>query len=223
MSTERVMQKMIQSLFLLAAIGNANAASELFNHQNLNGWKHVGSGKFIVQDGQLVTEGGMGLLYYEKQKFTNVKLTVVYKTTTATSNSGVFVRFGEKPQDAWDAVNHGYEVQICDTGPEAADSFHSTGAVYSMSPALANAAKPVGEWNKMEIYLKEEFIKVVLNGKLVNAFSPNTLIPTRGRDSDPERGPRAIVGYIGLQNHDHTARESGDHVYFKDVSVEELG
>ncbi len=34
----------------------------LFDGRSLEGWEHVGPGKFMVEDGLLRTEGGMGLL-----------------------------------------------------------------------------------------------------------------------------------------------------------------
>ena len=35
---------------------------QLFNGKDMTGWEHVGPGRFIVEDGMLRTEGGMGLL-----------------------------------------------------------------------------------------------------------------------------------------------------------------
>src|SRR5581483_1682173 len=95
----------------------------LFNGKDLDGWEHVGPGKIVVENGLLKTEGGMGLLWYTREKFGNCTFRVVYKTTSKVSNSGVFIRIADKPKDEWYAVHHGYEVQICDGGP---DAFHST-------------------------------------------------------------------------------------------------
>ena len=36
----------------------------LFNGKNLDGWKHVGPGEVVVENGTLKTVGGMGLLWY---------------------------------------------------------------------------------------------------------------------------------------------------------------
>ena len=40
----------------------------LFDGRTLEGWEHVGPGKFVVEDGVLRTEGGMGLLWYAREK-----------------------------------------------------------------------------------------------------------------------------------------------------------
>ena len=101
----------------------------LFNGKDLSGWEHVGPGKLVVEDGIVKTVGGMGLLWYTKEKMGDCVLRVVYKTASNHSNSGVFIRIADKPKDEWFAVHHGYEVQIDDAG----DDFHRTGAIYSRS------------------------------------------------------------------------------------------
>jgi hypothetical protein len=207
-------------LIAISAVGGDEPATSkntkwrpLFNGKNLEGWEHVGPGKMIVKDGLIRTEGGMGLLWYTKEKLGNCTLKVVYKTTNKASNSGVYVRIADKPKDEWYAVHHGYEVQICD----AADPYHGTGAIYSLSKATAQSAKPHGEWNTMEITLKGDRVLVSLNGSPVTDFDPKAPVPKRTKDYEPERGPRPESGYIGLQNHDDVA--DGNQVYFKEVSV----
>lgn len=187
----------------------------LFNGKNLDGWEHLGPGKFVLEDGALKTEGGMGLLWYTKEKFGNCVIRIVYKTSDKASNSGVFIRVADKPKDEWFAVHHGYEVQICD----ATDEFHCTGAIYSLSKATAKPGK-VGEWNTMDITLKGDRVLVSVNGTPVNDFDPKGPVPERKKNYEPERGPRPESGYIGLQNHDDFAKNT--QVYFKEVSVRQL-
>jgi hypothetical protein len=206
-------------LAVLSAPAHAGDPSDwrpLFDGKGLDGWEHVGPGKMVVEDGLIRTEGGMGLLWYTREKLGDCTLRVVYKTTSKSSNSGVFVRIADKPKDEWYAVHHGYEVQICD----GADEFHRTGAVYSMSKATGTPSK-VGEWNTMEIVLKGPKVIVILNGQKVQDFDPETAtIPARKKEYEPERGPRPRKGYIGIQNHDDFAK--GTQVYFKDISVKPL-
>lgn len=189
---------------------------KLFDGKGLEGWEHVGPGRMVVEDGMLRTEGGMGLLWYTKEKLGDCTIRVVYKTTSPSSNSGVFIRIADKPKDEWYAVHHGFEVQICDS----TDDFHRTGAIYSMSKATARPSK-VGEWNTMEITLQGRRILVTLNGVKVQDFDPETAtIPERKKDYEPERGPRPESGYFGLQNHDDFSK--GNEVFFKEVSVRPL-
>ena len=185
----------------------------LFNGRDLAGWQHVGPGKFVIEDGLLRSEGGMGLLWYTGETFGDCKIRVVFKTTSAASNSGVFVRIGDRPKDEWFAVHHGYEVQICDSQ----DDYHRTGAVYSLSKSVSLASRPPGEWNTMEITLDGPHIRVSLNGVAITDFDPAQSVPPRTKEFEPERGPRPTAGYIGIQNHDDYA--TGEHVYFKEISV----
>src|SRR6185295_11027105 len=85
---------------------------QLFNGKDLSGWEQVGPGKFVVEDGKLKTEGGMGMIYFPAEKFGNSVIRVVYTVKDNDANSGVFIRVPEKSSDPWVAVNKGYEVQI---------------------------------------------------------------------------------------------------------------
>ena len=71
----------------------------LFNGKDLSGWEHVGPGTFLVEDGMLKTQGGMGLLWYTREKIGNAVLRVVYKTSHPVDNSGVFIRIEGRPPD----------------------------------------------------------------------------------------------------------------------------
>ena len=106
----------------------------------------AGPGSFVVEDGALKTQGGMGLLWYSESKVGNAILRVVYRVSRVEDNSGVFVRIADRPPDPWYAVHHGYEVQILATG----DEWHRTGCIYSLSQALASANFRLG------VYLYEK-------------------------------------------------------------------
>jgi hypothetical protein len=217
------------SILSLSALGTAAKANEpnkpaspgakaLFDGKSLDGWQHIGPGRFVLEDGLLKTEGGMGLLWYQKEKLGDCVLRVVYKTTRQNDNSGVYVRIAEKPDDPWYAVHHGYEVQIADA--EGGSAYRVSGAVYSFAKAAARPTKPAGEWNTLEIALRGDRIQTSLNGERVADFDPAGPLPElspRGGMGDPEPGPRPQSGYIGLQNHDGNCV-----VYFKEVSVRPL-
>jgi hypothetical protein len=186
----------------------------LFAGGDLSGWEHVGPGEFSVEEGNLVTHGGMGLLYYGGEKLGNCVVRIVYKRgESERGNAGVFIRIPEAPKDPWYAVHHGYEVQIEDEG----DEFHRTGAIYSMSRADTFPPSEDG-WNTMEITLDGQRTTVAVNGTVVNDFDPATAqIPERKRYYEPQRGPRPDEGYVGLQNHDEDSV-----LLFKEVSVRPL-
>jgi len=186
---------------------------QLFNGHDLSGWEQVGPGGFLVEDGMLKSQGGMGLLWYTGETIGDAVLRVVYRVTREEDNSGVFVRIADRPPDPWFAVHHGYEVQILATG----DEWHRTGGIYSLSQSPARVQRPPGEWNVMDVALRGNLVEVTLNDVLVTSFDPAGPVPPRAKDYEPERGPRPEHGYIGLQNHD-----AASVVYFREVSVEAL-
>jgi len=188
--------------------------AQLFDGKSMAGWEMLGRGSFSVEDGLLVTDGGMGLLWNTTRKIGNAHLRVVYKVSRPEDNSGVFVRIGpERPDDVWYAVHHGYEVQILATD----DEYHRTGCIYSLTAAPEGVQKPPGDWNTLEITMHGPIIDVVLNDTPMTHFDPSAELPERAAQWEPERGPRDEEGYIGLQNHD------GDSVVsFKEVSVKPL-
>jgi hypothetical protein len=118
---------------------------------------------------------GLGLLVYKKERFGNCQLRIVFKTKTAKSNSGVYVRIADgildqvsQPGAAFDRNTAGKISKPSmqnmmasaerEEGPWFAvhrghevqimdynDKFHRTGAIYSLAPA--SAAGCGGEMN----------------------------------------------------------------------------
>jgi hypothetical protein len=192
---------------------------------------------------------GLGLLVYRKERFGNCQFRVVFKSKDAKSNSGVVVRIAdgileqvdrhgaaferdatgriskpsmrtmvasaEREEGPWFAVHRGYEIQVMD----ANDSFHRTGAIYSLAPSSSVSSKPSGVWKTMIITLSGNRIFVDVEGQRVTSFDPESPAVPRDRQwFEPKREPRRPeAGYIGLQNHD-----PGDVVWFKEISVRPL-
>jgi Domain of Unknown Function (DUF1080) len=185
---------------------------ELWNGKDFTGWQQVGPGRFVIENGLLKSEGGMGLLWYTPEKFGNCVIRVVYKTGKKSDNSGVFIRIPEKPTEPWMPVNRGYEVQIDDSQ----DDYHITGVLYSLTKAMAKPGK-TGEWNTMDITLDGPRTIVVLNGVKVTDFTEGQAVPPKVKSYEPDRGPRPESGYMGLQNHSES-----DTVFFREVAVRPL-
>jgi hypothetical protein len=206
------------------------------------GWFAVDQGALRTE----CDERGMGLLVYTAEKFGDSQVRIVYRSEKPQSNAGVFVRIddgilskiGEKSPEVrrgedgrlspemierlkvaseehlggWYPVHHGFEVQINDSG----DSWHRTGAIYSLAEAAPLPEKSSGEWRAMIISLEGERITVEVDGKTVSTFDAAAAqLPPRKNWTEPIRElKRPTQGYIGLQNHD-----PGDVVWFKEVAV----
>jgi len=209
-------------LSALAACQNKDSQTAeprpLFNGKDLTGWKHAGSGSMAVEDGMIRGVGGMGLLYWEGEKFGNCKFHIEYKMEKENSNSGVFIRIPVEPREEWMPVHYGYECQI-DNHPETSDEddCHYTGTLYSMNKPLAKPGKPGPEWNSMDITLDGLRTIVFVNGEKVTDFKEGDPTPERVASFEPYRGPRPETGYFGLQNHDST-----NVVFFRKVEVQPL-
>jgi hypothetical protein len=185
----------------------------VFDGRSTDGWQMCGPGELRLENGELVTYGGMGMLWYSREKFGDCRIRVVFKPTTGKDNSGVFIRIPEAPRDPWFAVNRGYEVQIENRG----DAWHRTGTLYSFNEAKKTVHARVNEWNTMIITLEGKRTLVEVNGVLVTDFSEGDSVPPKVKDYEPDRGLRPNSGYIGLQNHDDAGR-----VHFREVSVAPL-
>lgn len=185
----------------------------LFDGKHTNGWEMVGPGELKLENGELVTYGGMGMLWYSKEKLGDCKIRVLFKLSAADDNSGVFVRIADRPKTPMEAVNNGYEIQIDNTGNE----WHRTGCLYSLTKAKAVVSPKPGEWAKMVITLKGKRTKVAINGITVTDYTEGEAVPPKVKDYEPDRHERPVTGYIGLQNHGGDA-----HVHFKEVSVKKL-
>jgi hypothetical protein len=211
-------------LFLLtknlsAGVADTTQWRQLFNGKDLTGWKQAGPGSHYVEDGFIKSKGGMGLLYWTGEKFGNCVIRVVFRMRDENSNSGVFIRIPSVPtEDNMMPVNTGYEVQI-DNKPELSgeDDYHYTGMLYSLTKPLAKTGKPGPEWNTMEITLDGPRTIVYLNEVKVADFKEGDPVPAKKFDFEPNRGPRPIEGYMGLQNH-----SDKDVVFFKEVAVKPL-
>ncbi len=151
---------------------SAQKSRPLFNGKNLEGWQQAGPGQFVVKDGAMKTEGGMGILWYIREKISRATIRVVFRLTSKDSDSGVFIRIPEKPSEPWMPINRGYEVEIGDWP----DDYSCTGVLYTFTKALARPIRSIGEWNTMEITIDGPRtivyrIRGVLPGSIDNAIA----------------------------------------------------
>lgn len=170
----------------------AGRSIQLFNGVNLDGWRQAGPGGFSIDNRMLVTEGGLGLLWYSSREFGNFELRVDWRVTKKSDNSGVYVRFppptvaDEPAGDPRIAIDQGYEIQIDDEGAPDGEMIHKTGAIYGLQPPAKLASRPPGEWNTFLIRVDGYIYNVTLNGEPVITNFKDT---------------RSTRGHIGLQNH----------------------
>jgi hypothetical protein len=126
----------------------------LFSGKDLSGWKPrhpEAKNGWSARDGILVNAvAGTDLL--TERTFTDFRLQAEFRYPKG-SNSGIYLR-GR------------YEVQIEDNYGQEPDS-HRIGGVYGFLTPSANAAKPAGEWQTLDVTLVGRVVTVLLNGERI--------------------------------------------------------
>src|SRR5204862_4981285 len=107
--------EMLLLLIVLSPAISAGVWRPLFNGRNLDGWSIAGADRqaaYTVEDGQIRTRPGRGLLWFSHEMIGDATLRIIYRMTTPQGNSGVFIRIPSPPRDESFAANKGIEVQI---------------------------------------------------------------------------------------------------------------
>lgn len=111
------------------------------------GWKHEGNGGFQKFGAILESQGGIGLLYYSLEEFTDLTIRFQWRSPTLRNNSGLYVRIPSKSigngmfglaRNVEDSIRTGYEIQIDNSGERSNTEYpnaffiphHQTGAIY---------------------------------------------------------------------------------------------
>ncbi len=199
--------------------------------ESLDGWRQAPGGSFeLLPGGSLLSRGGLGMLWYEEEEFTDFSLKLQFRdvsTGDTFANSGVFVRFpdptaaeqpecGQGQSEAWVAISCGHEIQIYD-GPSGEPQ--KTGSVYNFDPVGLDGAGATerGVWNDYEIRVVGQQYTILRNGVVINEWE-NAPGQESSRAGDPPTDLRQFVsGFIGLQNHG-----TNDLMEFRNVRVRDL-
>ena len=161
--------------------------NELWDATTLAGWTYCGAGS-IARNSMtaLGTAGGAtaanpGSLTYSARTFKDFHLQLKYRATATSNNGGVLVR--------------GRQVAILDNG--TADT--RTGAIIGAAPAASAQAKPVREWNTLDV--------IAYGGKLTSRVNGVEVASASLPDE---------AGSIGLEN-------AGNNLMYADVRIKDAG
>jgi hypothetical protein len=192
----------------------------LFDGKTTKGWM-TPKGKPLplshVQDGSLNPHPCDYMLVFEKP-LGDFVLALDFKISPK-CNSGVFIRTSPlTPRPGKDVGFNGLEVAIDDTRDAG---FHDTGAIYDLARPKANAMKPVGEWNHLQITCDRNRIEVEVNGQVVTRMDLDEWTAANRRPDGSEHKfdvaykdhPRK--GYIGLQDH-------GSDCWYRNIKLRRL-
>ncbi|SES64905.1 3-keto-disaccharide hydrolase [Thalassotalea agarivorans] len=192
----------------------------LFDGKDLSQWRNFKqsdiSPLWQVQDGaiHLTKKGGGDIL--TKQQFQNFSLKLDWKIIEA-GNSGIFILADENGKRIY---SHAPEIQILDNerhSDNLVDS-HLSGSLYDLVASPAVSHKPAGQWNQVEISLKDNHLLVKQNdivtvSIVIGSSTWNTLVAGSKFATWQGFGVNK-AGHIGLQDHD-------DKVWFKNIKIKE--
>jgi hypothetical protein len=175
----------------------------------------VGSGR-----GEAGSADG-GDIIYDKE-FQNFTLKLEWKISEG-GNSGIFYLAKEDFDEIYRTAP---EMQVLDNEnhPDAKlgkDGNRQAGSLYDLIPAKPQNAKPVGEWNTVEITVYKGTVIHNQNGVNVveyHLWTPewNELVANSKFPSLNENWANvATKGYIGLQDH-------GDDVWYRNIKIKEM-
>ena len=150
-----------------------------------------------VKDGVIISTGKPTGYLRSKKKYRNYILKVDWRFNPEgappDANSGIFLSISGPPQKLPKCI----ETQLKQTA--AGSVFGLSGAKITGAKRLQGKARPIGEWNHLEITVRDATLSLVFNGEKVN----------EGTEMDPAEG------HIGLQS-------EGWEVHFRNISIKEL-
>jgi hypothetical protein len=206
----------------------------LFDGKTTDGWRGYKKQTFpkgwVIEDGALKCnasgrgEAGAvdgGDIIYDK-KFSDFYLKLEWKISEG-GNSGIFYLGQEKLETIWRTAP---EMQVLDNErhPDAKkgkNGNRQAGSLYDLIPAQPQNAKPVGQWNTVEIIVYDGIVIHKQNGKAVVEYYLGTpeweklVADSKFPALNKDWANLAKEGYFGLQDH-------GDDVWFKNIKIKEL-
>ncbi len=167
---------------------------------------------YKVVDGTIVCEGKNLMT---KKEYDNFVFRFEFKLPPA-GNNGVGIRTKLNANAAYD----GYEIQILDDTAEQYKTllpyqFH--GSVYRFVPAKQGSLRPVGEWNREDIVVYKNNIRVVCNNQIIVDTDMTEFVEGKKKSLDtdhPEHvfNEKGLVGFLGHQ----------DPVAFRNIRICEI-
>ncbi len=211
----------LASLSLSASLfaGPPKGYITLFDGKSLDGWSFIPSEVRPVwqadaEKGTLGRVGRNGAIWTD-DSYSDFVLDLEFKLSR-NCNSGIFIR-----SDPQNPVQGGFEIQLYDSHKKDVIGSHDCGALYDAVVPSANAVKPAGEWNRIQIHCKGPLIKVTLNGQsIVTANLDKWTTPKMNPDGTKNKFKTALKdlprsGHIGFQDHGH-------NVWFRNVYLKKL-
>ncbi|SHI90587.1 HEAT repeat [Arenibacter nanhaiticus] len=170
---------------------------------------------YIVENNELLVkpkQGGHGNLY-TAEEYSDFVFRFDFKLTPG-ANNGLGIH---APLEG-DVAYMGKELQILDNTAQIyanLDDHQYHGSVYGIMAAKRGALNPVGEWNSQEVIVKDDQIKITLNGKVI--LDGNIKEATKNGTLDKKDHPGLLrsKGHIAFLGH-------GSELAFRNIRIKDL-
>ena len=214
----------------------------IFDGKTFNGWRGYGKehvpARWTIEDGCMKFNAGQGeggdIIF--AHKFKNFILDMEWKVSKG-ANSGIFY-LAQEAKNAQGGMEPIFisapECQVLDNEnhPDAKlghDGNRKSTSLYDMIPAKPQNAKPYGEWNHVQIVVKNGTVQHWQNGVKVveyKLWTPEWTALLQASKFSEKAWPAAFKllnncggvnheGFIGMQDH-------GDTVWFRNIRVKVL-
>jgi len=195
---------------------NGEKFVDIFNGKDLSGWvvdRHhkydqwaKDKPRWTVADGMIRCsgKGGAPFLRYDKE-LSDFVLRIEYRMAPK-CNSGLGIRgvVYTGPRKTRPSIA-GYELQVLDDSGKNPTA-HGSGSLYRYLAPKANATRPAGEWNEVEIECFGPRIRITLNDQIIHDIDQSQIEATKNKP---------LKGYFSVQNHGHV-------IEFRNVRLKEL-
>ena len=204
----------------------------LFDGKNLQGWHNYG--KQNVGNEWKVEDGAIHLDASEKNKeggdlvtneeFANFDLKMDWKISEK-GNSGIIFYVHEDPEKYRETYFTGIEMQVLDNGtptrpgqPDGKLYTHRAGDLYDLM-ASKEVAKPLGQWNSVEIKSKDGKLDFYMNGE-------HTLSTTMWDENWKKMVAiskfKNMPGFSTFKEGKIALQDHGDDVWFRNIKIKRL-
>ena len=216
---------------LLFLSGDGEAAAQgrwqsLFDGKSTDAWRGFRRDTFpakcwAVEGGALKTvvgcEQSSRVDLITKNRYRNFELELEWKVAPG-GNSGVIYLLTEEEDQTWKT---GPEMQVLDDEkhPDGKNPLTSAGSAFGLIAPTGKLLRPVGEFNKARLVVRDGRVEHWLNGKKVVSYelggeALGQLI-AQAKFKDMPRFARASEGHLALQYH-------GEEVWYRKIRVREL-
>src|SRR6266446_7210888 len=152
-----------------------------------------------------------------KDTYQNFELELEWRVSPG-SNSGIIYLVSENEDESWKS---GPEMQVLDDDkhPDGKNPKTSAGALYGLIAPTNKTLKPVGDYNKVRLVVRNGHVQHWLNGKKVVGYDlgSNMLkeLIAQSKFKDYPHFAQNRQGHIALQYH-------GDEVWYRNIRIRAL-